>query len=99
MKNSADADEQSKSEWFVYVLVSARGDRTYVGISTDPLRRLREHNGEISGGARSTRGGRPWTLARTVGPVADRAEAQRLEHALKKKRGQERLAAADRPAT
>ena len=26
MKNSADADEQSKSEWFVYVLVSARGE-------------------------------------------------------------------------
>ncbi len=99
MRTSEEVDERSKSDWFVYVLVSARGDRTYVGISTDPARRLREHNGEISGGARSTRAGRPWTLARIVGPLPDRAEAQRVEHALKKKRGQERLAAADRPAT
>ena len=86
--------------WSVYVLVSASGARTYVGVTTDPERRLREHNGELPGGARSTRAGRPWRVARLVGPFADRAAAQSAEHALKKKRGQARLAAAAaRPAT
>jgi len=79
--------------WSVYVLVSASGTRTYVGISTDPDRRLREHNGEKAGGARSTRSGRPWAIARIHGPYDGRAAAQRAEHALKKKRGRQRIAA------
>jgi predicted GIY-YIG superfamily endonuclease len=32
--------------------------KTYVGYTTDLKRRLRQHNGEITGGAKSTRGGR-----------------------------------------
>jgi putative endonuclease len=58
--------------WFVYVLVST-GGRTYVGIATDVARRLRQHNGELAGGARATRGHRPWAVGRVVGPVATRA--------------------------
>ena len=87
-------EEATPPQWSVYVLVSASGTRTYVGISTDPERRLREHNGEKAGGARSTRPGRPWAIARILGPYSDRAAAQRAEHALKKKRGHERFAAA-----
>ena len=77
--------------WFVYVLASKRSARTYVGITTDPTRRLAQHNGERPGGARTTRAGRPWRLAARYGPYAGRGEALRVEHAVKKLRGRRRL--------
>jgi putative endonuclease len=69
---------------FVYVLVSdgRKGPRTYVGWTTDPKRRLREHNSGT--GARSTRG-RQWTLAYTE-QYATRTEAMRREWRLKRDR-------------
>lgn len=86
------AEDPAPRLWQVYVLVSRRARATYVGVTTDVWRRARQHNGELSGGARSTRRGRPWRLARTLGPFATRAEAQRAEHALKRLRARERLA-------
>lgn len=82
---------EGESDWYLYVLVSEDGKRTYVGVSLDPRRRLLEHNGERPGGAKSTRGGRPWTVGTTYGPYPDRASVQRAEHALKKLRGRARL--------
>lgn len=43
-------------KWFCYLLVSQDNKRTYVGATIDPDRRLRQHNGEITGGASATRG-------------------------------------------
>ncbi len=77
--------------WYVYVLISARG-RTYVGVSVDVERRLRQHNGLLAGGARATRAGRPWRVGQVVGPVPGRGRAQALEHLLKRRRGHRRLA-------
>ena len=45
----------------VYLLRNASG-RTYVGFTNEPQKRLRQHNGEIKGGARKTRMGRPWEM-------------------------------------
>lgn len=73
------------SQWFVYVIQSTTG-RTYVGATTDPHRRLRQHNGEIKGGARNTRGFRPWRLIRVVGPIGTQKEALREERRIKKLR-------------
>jgi len=42
--------------FYVYLLLSTTG-KTYVGATVDPLRRLQQHNGQRSGGARATRGG------------------------------------------
>jgi predicted GIY-YIG superfamily endonuclease len=78
--------------WTVYVLHSRKAARTYVGIALDPAARLAQHNGKARGGARSTRAGRPWRVRKTYGPFATRAEAQRVEHAVKRLRGRARFA-------
>jgi predicted GIY-YIG superfamily endonuclease len=77
--------------WHVYVLVSADGRRTYVGVTHDLPRRLAQHNGEHPGGAKSTRAGRPWSVGATFGPYPSRARAQAIEHQLKRRSGHDRL--------
>ncbi len=78
--------------WSVYVLCSEARGHTYVGISTDPERRLRQHNGELPVGAKSTRSGRPWEIGALYGPYEDRSIASRIEHEVKRRTGSERLA-------
>ncbi len=73
--------------WRVYVLLSDRTKRTYVGIAKDTERRLRQHNGELSGGAKATRAGRPWRVLAEHGPFDGRSEAQAAEAVVKKRRG------------
>jgi predicted GIY-YIG superfamily endonuclease len=77
--------------WSVYVLRSTAGPRTYVGIACDVDARLAQHNGEAKGGAKSTRGFRPWQVARVFGPYLTRGKAQRIEAAIKRLRGDARL--------
>jgi len=48
--------KECTSKWFCYLLLSQDNKRTYVGATIDPDRRLRQHNGELSGGASATRG-------------------------------------------
>jgi len=48
-------------KYFVYLLENANS-RHYVGITTDPTRRLMEHN---SGSTKSTRPFRPWKMIYT----------------------------------
>ncbi len=77
--------------WHVYVLLSEASGTTYAGSTTDAERRLMQHNGELPGGAKATRAGRPWTLGAVYGPFEDRAEAQAAEYQVKRLRGTERL--------
>lgn len=79
------------ADWIVYVLLSADERRTYVGITSELSRRLDQHNGMLPGGAKATRSGRPWTVGQTYGPFETRAQAQRFEHAVKRRRGLARL--------
>ena len=78
-------------EWWAYVLVSEANGQTYVGVTVDVERRLRQHNGELVGGAKRTHRGRPWKLAKKHGPLLDRGEAQTIEYELKRRRGKGRL--------
>lgn len=67
--------------WSIYLLKS--GNRTYVGATTDPARRLRQHNGELVGGARATRSGRPWVQVCWLSGFDTRSTAYRWEKLLK----------------
>lgn len=72
--------QNPNSVWSVYLL--SDGSRTYVGSTTDPTRRLRQHNGEIRGGARATRG-RKWWLVCYVSGFDGRGPACRWEKLVK----------------
>lgn len=89
------------SEWYVYVIqsqqvrIGKRGNPLagfrYVGCTTDPKRRLRQHNGIIKGGGKYTSKHRPWRMRAIHGPYADQSEALKAERALKRgKRGEAR---------
>lgn len=75
----------------MYVLTSTTRGTTYCGCTNDLGRRLRQHNGALVGGARYTRVGRPWCVAKVYGPYGGRSEAQSVEHKVKKLRGKARL--------
>lgn len=62
---------------FCYCLVSDEG-KTYVGFSTNVDRRLRQHNGEIQGGARATHGS-SWKRILTVGDFPSHTSALQFE--------------------
>lgn len=77
--------------WFVYVLLSGDGRRTYVGITSDLDRRLSQHNGQLPGGAKATRAGRPWSVGQSHGPFSRRGDALKLEAEIKRHPGRSRL--------
>ena len=62
----------------------------YVGSTTDPARRLYEHN-NTSKGAKFTARFRPWLARGLYGPYASRSEAMKAELELKKKITDEKL--------
>ena len=68
-------------QWWVYMLRTGEG-HLYTGISTDPQRRLREHETSRRG-ARSLRGKGPLQLVWQEA-AADRSEASKREAVLKK---------------
>lgn len=66
--------------WSIYLLWNPLTNRTYIGSTTDPARRLRQHNREITGGARSTHTGAPnWTMLMFLSGFPDRSSACRWE--------------------
>jgi predicted GIY-YIG superfamily endonuclease len=68
--------------WQVYLLVNSRG-RTYIGATTDVHRRIRQHRGEIRGGARSTRRDCTWKIHSYISGFENRSVAYRWEKLLK----------------
>ncbi|MEM0955095.1 MAG: GIY-YIG nuclease family protein [Pseudomonadota bacterium] len=85
-------ESPSSLSWQVYLLRCADGT-LYTGISCDLARRLRQHNGELAGGARYTRGRRPVALLWSA-VCENRADAQAREAAIKKLSRREKLSLA-----
>ena len=74
--------EKAKSQWYVYLLRCA-DDSFYTGVTTDPERRQREHNGEIKGkGAIYTRSRRPVSLSIAI-PLPSKVAVYQAEYAIK----------------
>lgn len=82
--------QENQEGWWVYMLRCADGS-LYTGVTTDLQRRLAQHNGERTGGARYTRCRRPVELVWQE-PGHDRSSAHRREAALKRLPRQSKLA-------
>jgi len=59
------------------------GSKNYIGATVSPARRLRQHNGEITGGARRTRNKGPWSFFCVVTGFRTWREALQFEWAFK----------------
>ena len=75
------------NDYICYILASVDHKKTYVGITNNIHRRLRQHNGEICGGAKSTKHARPWSVATTITGFRSRSEALMFEWAMHHTRG------------
>ncbi|MBS9524416.1 GIY-YIG nuclease family protein [Litoribacter ruber] len=73
--------------FFVYAIKSKVDGRIYVGFSTDPVKRLKEHN---AGKTKSTKGFRPWEIIYQE-TAKTRTEARAREIFLKSGSGKEFL--------
>ncbi|EED36189.1 GIY-YIG catalytic domain protein [Luminiphilus syltensis NOR5-1B] len=85
------ARSPSTHPWWVYLLRCTDGS-LYCGVTNDLQRRLRQHNGDLAGGARFTGARRPVALVWSE-EAADRSAAQRREAVIKRmnRRAKERL--------
>lgn len=79
MHSSRTKDSKAQpKQYVVYLLQDTKSRATYIGSTNDFNRRIRQHNGEIKGGAKRTRG-RQWRPILHVCGFKDRKEATSFE--------------------
>ena len=74
--------------YYCYLLLSLdkhKPSRTYVGFTTDPKRRVRQHRGIIKGGAKATRCRKKWVVSALVKGFPTKTNALHFEHMWKEK--------------
>ena len=76
------------SIYYCYILKS--GNRTYNGYTVNPERRLRQHNGEIKGGAKATAGKGPWKFIFIMTGFVTQSNALSCEWRIKHPKGKKR---------
>ncbi|PKL76803.1 MAG: endonuclease [Candidatus Melainabacteria bacterium HGW-Melainabacteria-1] len=76
---------------YIVYLLSCSDGSLYAGLTTDPDRRLREHNAGGPKGARYTRARRPVELVWQSEPLPDRSTAAALEWRLKQMTRRQKL--------
>jgi predicted GIY-YIG superfamily endonuclease len=68
--------------WYFYLIEN--NGFTYAGVSPDPIRRLRQHNGEIKGGAKyTTSKGSGWSHFCIVSGFHNKIQSMQFEWAVK----------------
>lgn len=83
--------------WYVYI-VRCDDNKLYTGITTDMVRRWRQHSGVIKGGAKFFRGRRPQALIH-LEQVEGKSTALKREFAIKRLSRAQKLALQDPAAT
>lgn len=71
--------------WSLYLLENTESKRTYLGVTVNIKRRVRQHNGEIKGGARATtnfKGNGDWILKAIVNNL-NKSQALSYERTIK----------------
>jgi len=68
---------------YCYLLYIPGTNRTYIGATNDPAHRLKQHNGELAGGAKATKG-KQWTQALYVSGFPDWSNTLQFEWAWKR---------------
>ncbi|CAJ1367152.1 unnamed protein product [Effrenium voratum] len=82
---SSEEESAEPKGYCCYVLRSSTRNRTYTGITTDLSRRLRQHNGELHGGAKATRTGGLWKVLCVVRGFPTKLDAERFEWRAKRR--------------
>ncbi len=72
-----EENENNNKKYYVYIIHSDF-ERTYCGVTNDLIRRLKQHNGIIQGGAKATRG-RSWEYFFIIEGFQDKIEALQFE--------------------
>lgn len=81
-----------KTQHFVYIIATGQSSRTYTGYTTDPVRRVMQHNRVIAGGAATTATHKgKWKLLALAGGFHNQKAALRFEAALQKPKDREWL--------
>ena len=83
-------DAEHDSPWQVYLLQCA-DQSLYAGVTTDLVRRIQQHNGQLAGGARYTRARRPVVLVWSQ-DCDSRSDALQREQALRRLSREQKLA-------
>lgn len=81
MQQQPSTQINNNNDYLVYLLQSVTSPlTTYIGITTNPIRRLRQHNGSLStGGARRTKASRPWKYVALLHGLHTKTTAMKLE--------------------
>lgn len=83
----------NEKRWVCYVIGHENQKATYCGMSNNVVRRLRQHNGEIKGGARYTsrihKG--KWSPLFHVCGFTSQREVMQFERAMKKRKGPHKI--------
>ena len=73
-----------------YILRSTVANKVYIGFTTDFAHRIRQHNGEIVGGAKRTERFRPWIPVSVIQGFFEQHSARRFEYRLQHPRSKPR---------
>lgn len=80
-----------KGIWCCYILKSCiYPNRTYIGSTNDVRKRLRQHNGEIAGGAKATSSIKPLEFLCIISKFEDRKKVCQFEWILKHPTGKKK---------